>query len=368
MILASFILFILYFFLFLEYETKLMWRNKDISVWFIVISLLLLFLFQIQAQPKFNDYLNYTSFYQKVEAIDQVFNGNNSNFKYPDIAFEIGYKYLNSIFKYFTSNELIFLYAINIFSILIVCRFIKKYSYSFFLVFGAYYALIYPSFQLGILRQAIANVFFLYAVDCLVNRKYLYYFVIILIALLFHATAIILLLLPFFANRTLNVKLVIGIFVIGNLLYFFHIDVVIIILKGILLFSDLSISNSIIYYLDDGINNNFLGIGFWDRTLQFICLYFIYKSLSKKQALDVTTNLFFNIALFALLLQLYSFNYPVFTNRLRFYFYLFLFLLIDKYLVVTRSNSNKFIMLFYSVIYCSLMFMISTAYLQSDLN
>lgn len=119
----------------------------------------------------FNDYVNYSNFFRKVEPINQVWQSRGYNFENPDISFEIGYKYLNSFFKYFTDNECIFFYIINVILMLMVCRFIKKYSTNFFLVFIVYYAFMYPSFQLGILRQGIANGLFLYIIHFLFEKK-----------------------------------------------------------------------------------------------------------------------------------------------------------------------------------------------------
>lgn len=359
----SFILLFLFtLFYFIEIKTAFCCKNKNISVLFILISVILLCGFQSAIQHRFSDYINYSNFFQKVESINQVWQGRGYNFENPDISFEIGYKYLNSFFKYFTNNEQVFFYVINIILILIICRFIKKYSTNFFLVFIAYYAFMYPSFQLGILRQAIANGLFLYIIHFLFEKKYLFYIVSIFIISTFHTTALLLIFLPIFTNRKINLNYILFFFLFGNFLYLLKIDIVSSVLKLFLLLGDSPIANSILYYLDANLENNYLGIGYWDRIIQFIIIYFIYSSLSKKEKLDPITINFINLSLCLIFLQLYAFNYPIFTNRLRFYFYLFIFIVIDKYLSMNRHNNS--ILIGYSLLYSILMLCISTSYIR----
>lgn len=94
----------------LELNTNLKIGAYNIQFLLIWSSVLFLLLFQYIAQPKFNDYLNYTYFFSKVEPIDEVILGNDYNFQNPDISFEIGYKYLNSIFKAAIDNEFFYLF------------------------------------------------------------------------------------------------------------------------------------------------------------------------------------------------------------------------------------------------------------------
>lgn len=98
----------------LELNTNLKIGAYNIQFLLIWSSVLFLLLFQYIAQPKFNDYLNYTYFFSKVEPIDEVILGNDYNFQNPDISFEIGYKYLNSIFKAAIDNEFFYLLVLNI--------------------------------------------------------------------------------------------------------------------------------------------------------------------------------------------------------------------------------------------------------------
>jgi hypothetical protein len=114
--------------------------------------------------------------------------------------------------------------------------------------------------------------------------------------------------------------------------------------------------------LDANLENNYLGIGYWDRLVQFIIIYFIYSSLSKREKLDSITISFINLSLCLIFLQLYAFNYPIFTNRLRFYFCLFMFIVIDRYLSTSR-HKNSFL-IGYSLLYSIMMLTISTSYLR----
>lgn len=348
----------------LELNTNLKIGAYNIQFLLIWSSVLFLLLFQYIAQPKFNDYLNYTYFFSKVEPIDEVILGNDYNFQNPDISFEIGYKYLNSIFKAAIDNEFFYLLVLNITTIIVFGTFIYKKVCNKFLVFLVYFSIIYPSFQLGMLRQSIANTLFICALPSLYNRCNWKYYLIISLAVCFHTTALLLFLLPLFVYRQFPVKIVVLFFIIGNVFYFLNIDIVRLLLQGLLFFESSSVTSSILYYLDSNYENNFLGVGFWDRTLQFIVICFIYNYLLNVKKLDSMTKVILNISLFSFFLQLYSFNYPVFTNRLRFYFSLFIFLVIDKYISTSMEKANRIIFISYSLLYSFLMFHISTSYIR----
>lgn len=364
MIVAYILFFLFLVFCVLELNTNLKIGAHDIRFLFILMSVLFLLLLQYIVQSEFNDYLNYTRFFAKVEPIDEVISGNNYYFQNPEISFEIGYKYLNSIFKAAIDNEFFYLLVLNLTTIVIFWIFIYRNAYYGFFVFLAYYSIIYPSFQLGILRQSIANALFICAIPFLYNRCYYKYYLIISLAVCFHTTALLLFLFPLFANRQFSMKIIVLFFIIGNAFYFLNIDIIRLLFQGLLSFEDSSVTSSILYYLDSTYENNFLGIGFWDRTLQFVIICFIYNYLLNVNKMDGMTRLFLNISLFSLFLQLYSFNYPIFTNRLRFYFSLFIFLLIDKYISISMKKTNKVIFIFYSLLYCFVMFHISTSYLR----
>lgn len=364
MIVAYTLFFLFSLFFVLELITNLKIGAHNVRFLLIGISILLLLILQYLVQPEFSDYSNYTRFFSKIEPIDEVISGNDYNFQYPEISFEIGYKCLNSILKTVIDNESIYLIVLNIATILIFWVFIfKKASYKF-LVFLAYYSIIYPSFQLGILRQSIANVIFVCAIPALFNRCYWKYYLIISLAVCFHTTALLLFLIPLFVFRQFSKRLIILLFITGNVFYILKIDIVRLLFQGLLFFENSSISSSILYYLDSVYENNFLGVGFWDRTLQFVIIYYLYNYFLRTRKADDMIIMFVNLSLFALFLQLYSFNYPVFTNRLRFYFCLFIFMLIDRYIFVSVNKSNRVIFIAYSLLYSFLMFHISTSYIR----
>lgn len=364
MIVAYILFFLFLLFCVLELNTNLKVGVHDIRFLFIGTSILFLLLLQSIIQPKFDDYINYTRFFSKVESIDEVISGHDSYFKNPEISFEIGYKYLNSIFKAVINNEFFYLLVLNIITIIIFWNFISKKTHYIFFVFLAYYSIVYSSFQLGILRQSIANTLFICAIPSLYNRCYCKYYLIISFAVCFHTTALLLFLFPLFINRQFSIKIIVLIFIIGNVFYFFNIDVVHLLFQGLFFFEGSAVASSILYYLDSAYENNFLGIGFWDRTFQFVIICFVYKSLLSLNKVNAITILFLNLSLFSLFLQLYSFNYPIFTNRLRFYFNLFLFLLIDRYIAVSEKKTNRVVFISYSLLYFFVMFHISTSYLR----
>lgn len=338
-------------------------RKYNFALCYSIIFLSLIII-QVQYQHLFSDYDNYISFFNKVEPINEIIIGNKYNFDNPEISFEFGFKIFTSITKFFQFDKELYLIFINIIVIIAYSIFIKRNVKHFFFVLISYYAIIYPSFQLGILRQAIASTLFIYSIHYISDRKIIYS-LIVLIASSFHLTALILLFLPYFASKEKFIKYFFYIFCFGELFYLLKIDIVSYVFNIITNSFSGPLSNSIKYYLLSNYENNYLGIGFWDRSIQFILIFYIYLFLKKKEILNVTHIEYINISLFNILIQVYSFNYPIMTNRLRFYFCLFPFLLYETYLNHTKYKTNRIIMIIFCITYSFMMLNISTSYINN---
>ncbi|MBK7134064.1 MAG: EpsG family protein [Bacteroidales bacterium] len=323
----------------------------DILVVFVIFIII-----QVLVQPTGNiDYIAYTGFYKLVEPINQVLVGNDHFFTTHITFYEIGYKVLNSVFKFFIANPVFYFLIVNIVSLLVVFSFIKHNSESFYSVLLAYYSFMYLSLQLGMIRQGLTVVIFYLSIEYLVKGDFLKYMLLIALAVTLHQSAIILIPIYFFIRKTFSIKLLVTLFVIGLCLYLMKIDIVSILVRLLTVIGQ-RMSAKTVYYLNNGVINNFLGVGFFDRLMIVIVLIIARIRLIKLNEYTKHINVSFNLALFNVLLQIYAFNLTMFTTRIRYYFIIFFFIVISKYISSFTKKSNKLILISILSLYCFSMF------------
>ena len=113
-------------------------------------------------------------------------------------GFQPLYLFFVGICKFFTDEYLFFqiVHAICVNSI--VFWFIKKYSQRPFLVVLFYFVLIFPNYNMEILKQSLTNCCFLLSIPYLINKQWVKYYAFAFVGFGFHSAGIILLLLPLF--------------------------------------------------------------------------------------------------------------------------------------------------------------------------
>lgn len=106
-----------------------------------------------------------------------------------------------SLVKTFTSNYLIFFMFPAFFVQHSYLRFIRKHSPSLFIGVGLYLFLGTYVFSIAAMKQTIAMAILLYAVDALIERKTLRFYLLVFLAFLFHTYAIMFVILPLFTIK-----------------------------------------------------------------------------------------------------------------------------------------------------------------------
>jgi len=138
-----------------------------------------------------------------------------------EIRHELGYKVLNKVVSFFSTNNQVFLTIVAILSIAPVGRFIYKNSRMPFLSFIIYIAFNYYSFVFSGLRQAIAYGIIFISYDYIKNRKLAKFLICVSLASLFHKSALIFLPAYFLYRIKLNKK-VISFLVLFDLIIFIY--------------------------------------------------------------------------------------------------------------------------------------------------
>lgn len=266
-------------------------------------SLFVIFLFLALRYDYGNDYMGYLAEMLRLK------NGSNSIYYKGN---EIGWFILNNIFKPFGFFALqIFLAA---FSSIVIFRFVKKYVPQQYYWLAIFLYVFTPGIMLTLssaMRQQVAVVIFLLAIDFLINRKYFYYLLLVFIATLFHSSAFFLFILVFIGFVNFKVDLLFSfLFLILFIVPFY--------LKDEIYFKLTWLTESYFdFYSSYTKEANFdigVGLGFALSIFEYIIIYYVGFNY-----VNVSNSVFFRLALVSMLLLPIGFTGIPLIGRLNFY-------------------------------------------------
>ena len=163
-----------------------------VPYFFLVLTLAL----PVILRTRFNDTTAYIrSFLQAPSLSDLISSGTLHLLRNP--LFRI----YESLVRAFTDNQAIFFAFPALFVQYSYVRFIRRHCPSLLMGIGLYLFLGTYIFSLAAMKQTLAMAILLYAVDALIDRKNIRFFLLVVLAFLFHTYAIMFLILPLFAVK-----------------------------------------------------------------------------------------------------------------------------------------------------------------------
>ena len=322
---------------------------NGLPYFYLFISFILLNLLRLYGQSSFPDIPEYMSLFEKIQPISFVIkNGDGLDNVIALSNVEIGYRYFISIFKLFSNNFSSFLFFISLIQLSVFYYFCKRFKISTVNAFPIYIALTYLTFQIGMLRQALAFCIFLIALIH-INKKTIY-ILLIFLGITFHNSMVFCLCL-IWVDKFISRKLIFFLFLFSLTLYLLKVDII----NSIISFSGFEAefnAGRTGFYLNeiDG-QNNYLGIGFWERVILFISMNLIYKELLINKKINKYNNLIYNLGVSVIILQLFFFSSPTITSRLRYYTIIFPLIFISEYIYSTYKIKLKWTYQFFFSLY-----------------
>ncbi|AEE16182.1 EpsG family protein [Treponema brennaborense] len=247
---------------------------------------------------------DWVSYYPYYDEVPTLFDNNVSDFinNYP---WEKGFLLYSVILKSFCQNYFFFQFVSFFIDLLIIHKVLKCYvqrkylplAYAVFFVFQGFVI------EVNLLRNSKAIMLFLLSVPYLLNKKFCKYVVLNCIGGLFHVSGFIYIPLYFLLNRTFNRKLILILFLIGNIFFFAKIKLISILLVSIAPFLSGSRFGSLITaygLLADEFTSYSIGVGFIERMLSFFVVFHFQNKLLKDNK---------NLSVFVNLLYLFLFSY-----------------------------------------------------------
>ncbi|MFA9192789.1 EpsG family protein [Flavobacterium sp. FBOR7N2.3] len=353
------IIVLLYFIVIQFFANNVKHNSKDLSYVTLFFSFILLNILRIYCQSFFEDIPNYRSIFETVQSISFVIQ-NGYGLELYDADVEIGYRLLNSIFKFFLNDFASFLFFVSIIELSVFYFFCKQYKINVVNAFPVYIALTYITFEIGMLRQALAFCFFLLAL-IYINKKIVYCFI-ILLGFTFHKS-ILFCLIFLWSDKFIKKEIIYGIFCVSLALYILKIDIISYFMSYLNIEDEVE-AGRVVFYMNVERENNFLGIGFWERIISFFFMNLIYVNLLKKNKVNKENNLIYNLGVFVILLQMIFFSSPTITSRLRYYIVIFPFIYISEYIFSEYKSNVKWGYQFLFCMYLFLYLYFQSTYLQ----
>ncbi len=311
------------------------------------ISFILINLARLYSQSFFPDIPEYKYMFEKIQPISFVIeNGFGLTDYAPNV--EIGYLYFISTFKFFSNNYSCFLFFISLIQLYVFYYFCKRYKLSIVSAFPIYIALTYFTFQIGMLRQSLAFCIFLIALIN-INKKTIY-LLLIFLGITFHYSMIFCISL-LWVDKFINRKLIYFLFLFSLILYLFKIDIIYSVISFLGYENEFNAGRAGFYLNAVDRQNNYLGIGFWERIFLFILINLTYNKLLINKKINKYNNLIYNLGVSVILLQLFFFASPTITSRLRYYVVIFPLIFISEYIYSTSKIKLKSLYQFFFSLY-----------------
>lgn len=349
---------VLFFFLLIQFlsNNKFPWDN-NLKFVITLSGIIILEAFRFYCQSIFGDIPNYKSIFEDIDSISFVIK-NGYGFEYYFANVEIGFSLLISFFKLFSNNFDCFLFFVSVIELSVFYFFCRKFKIKIVNVLPIYIALIFITFEIGMLRQALGfSCFLLGLINIKSKTRYILF---ITLGCTFHLSTVFCFFL-IWTNKFVNRKIYYFIFLLSLILYSFKIDFLTTLSKYIEIIN-FGNSGRFSYYLNEVDRaNNYFGIGFWERVSFFTLMNFIYTKLLEQNKINRYNNLIFNLGISAILFQIMFFSSPTITSRLRYFVVIFPAIFISQYLYVEYKKKFKgFYQLIFSAYLVMYLFFLAT--------
>lgn len=203
-------------------------RDKRTRERLFIFSLILLILFFGLRGYIGYDWYSYKPNFDRVATLREILRG---NFQTLFSGYEVGFQLYTSIIRTFTENYFVYNFINSLIDILILALVLKRYSkyplLSLLLFFGVYGL----ALEIDMLRNAKSIMLFLLSIKYIERREILKFGALNILGILFHSSSILYLPMYFILNIRWNRKLILALFILGNIYYLSDIRIVMRVIK-----------------------------------------------------------------------------------------------------------------------------------------
>lgn len=255
------------------------------------------------------DWTNYYPFFQHCKYSDIL------HFNLLQGSFEPGFTFLCALCKSIYNNWFFFQFVVSLIDTILLVRFLNHASVNI-----PYALMLYITFNgftmsTDLMRNSIAIMIFINALDFIQQRKIIPYMICCLIALMFHTSAFFFFPLYFFFHIRLNRWIYLILFIIANIVFLLHIPIVPTILSIIGTGGDMQ--NKIKAYTEVMTESKVLSIGYLERLFSGLMLFIYYDKLLEIRRGNA---LYFNGLATYILLSFFLSQFQILSERITYLF------------------------------------------------
>lgn len=229
------------------------------------------------------DWYNYYSFFNTTTTI--------SNFKFDNTTYEIGFSLYTSFIKSIHSDYILFIFISSLFDFIFLHIFFKRYlpENMYVLAFLVFLGMEGIVFEINLMRSIKGLLLFLISIRYIEKRSFWKFVLLNSIGLCFHWSSIVFFPLYFFIHKKIDIRMLILIFIIGNIVYLFQLNFIKPIVKIVSSFFSETVESKTLFYLQSTIYNKPYGItfGYFERIFTTVILLLYYNKLLSQSKFNV---------------------------------------------------------------------------------
>lgn len=279
--------------------------------------------------------------------------------KYPD--WNSGYMYYSMFFKTLKFNYTLFQVSSFIIDFIILYKIFNNFfhnlnltilAFCFFILFGGVLGF---GIEINLMRNAKSIICFLISLKYIQTRKIIPFLLLILLGFLFHPSALLYIPCYFLLKRNFSRKIVVLLFVIGNIIYLLHIQW----LRELLLLINSIVTTPLSPLIEFYLNSTKFGgnwgfsIGYLERTFSFILIFIFEQKLIDD---NHESRMYVNSFYIFIFIYLYCSEIAILLDRVGLLFiFPYWFLYPQIYKMFTREKKYIFVILFlfYGILKCA---------------
>lgn len=295
----------------------------------------------------FSDWASYYPFYEKCPSLFDGLEKITEYFKINEYGWEPLFLIYSITCKTISPNFYFFQFVSFMLDLSILYCFFKYYIPENicigFLIFILFSGIIITT---NTLRNSKSIMFFLISIRYIENKKFIKYCFCNILGALFHVSSIIYLPCYFLMTKRFNKYFILFLFVLGNIIFLFKIRWCTVIFSAIAEYIPLRLGNLLVIYLNTVYASAYgFTIGYFERTVTFILLFFLSNRLESK---NKNAYVFINIYYLYILIYLFFSEFRILLERVAILFICSYWILLPRiYFILKKREKYFFLIVFY---------------------
>lgn len=281
------------------------------------------------------DWFNYYPYFSKIKPINEI--------SLITTNYEIGFEIYTSLIKTISKNYQFFIFISTLIDGILLHFFIKKYLpknlYAF--AFTTFIVMEGLVMEVNLMRNFKALLLFLISLQYIEKRNFLKFSIINIMGLAFHWSSLIFFPLYFVIHKKVELRVFIGIFIIGNIIYLAQIEYIKPAISFISKYLGSTVEIKTEAYLNSSLFNKqyTISLGYFERIATTFLIMFHYNKLIEKSKYNI---IFINSFIIFFIFYFYFSEVSIVVSRLGNLF-IFSYWILWPQIIDTISNTMKYL-------------------------